>query len=113
MPQYMMSQFISFLAAALDMLLTLYLWILIIGALLTWVSPDPRNPIVRFLYSVTEPVLYAVRRRLPFVQAGGIDLSPIVVILGIMLVQYVVVAPLYRLAFDMQLRAALPLSPFT
>jgi YggT family protein len=102
MPQYVMSQFISFLAAALDMLLTLYLWILIIGALLTWVSPDPRNPIVRFLYSVTEPVLYAVRRRMPFVQTGGIDLSPIVVILGIMLVRYVVVAPLHRLAFEMQ-----------
>ena len=113
MPTYIVSQFIAFLAKALDMLLNLYFWILIISALLTWVNPDPRNPIVRFLYSVTEPVLYAVRRRLPFVQAGGIDLSPIVVILGIMLVQYVVVAPLYRLAFDMQLRAALPLSPFT
>ena len=107
MPQYMMSQFISFLAAALDMLLTLYLWILIIGALLTWVSPDPRNPIVRFLYSVTEPVLYAVRRRLPFVQTAGIDLSPLVVMLGIMLVQYVIVAPLRRLAFEID--ASLPL----
>ena len=107
MLQYMLSQFIAFLAAALDMLLTLYLWILIIGALLTWVSPDPRNPIVRFLYAVTEPVLYAVRRRMPFVQTGGLDLSPIVVILGIMLLRYVVVQPLHRLAFE--IRAALPL----
>ena len=107
MLQYMTSQFIAFLAEALDMLLTLYLWILIIGALLTWVSPDPRNPIVRFLYAVTEPVLYAVRRRMPFVQAGGLDLSPIVVILGIMLARYVVVQPLRRLAFE--IRAALPL----
>ena len=108
MPQYILSQFIAFLARALDMLLNLYFWILIISALLTWVSPDPRNPIVRFLYSVTEPVLYAVRRRLPFVQTAGIDLSPLVVILGIMLVQYVVVQPLYRLAMEMQY-AALPL----
>jgi YggT family protein len=56
---------------------------------------------------VTEPVLYAVRRRLPFVQTGGIDLSPIVVFLGIWLVRFVVVAPLNRLAFE--IRAALPL----
>jgi YggT family protein len=107
MLQLILGNFIAFLADALDLLLTLYLWILIIGALLTWVSPDPRNPIVRFLYSVTEPVLYAVRRRMPFVQTGGIDLSPIVVILGIMLVRYVVVAPLRRLAWEVQ--ASLPL----
>jgi len=109
MPAYVLSQFIAFLAQALDMLLNLYFWILVISALLTWVNPDPRNPIVRFLYSVTEPVLYAVRRRLPFVQTRSIDLSPIVVILGIMLVQYVVVAPLRRLAFEMQLQTSLPL----
>jgi len=107
MPTYIVSQFIAFLAKALDMLLNLYFWILVISALLTWVNPDPRNPIVRFLYSVTEPVLYAVRRRLPFVQTGGLDLSPIVVILGIMLLRYVVVAPLHRLAWEMQ--ASLPL----
>lgn len=107
MPQAVLSGFVRFLADALDMLLNLYFWILLIGVLLTWVSPDPRNPIVRFLYSVTEPVLYAVRRRMPFVQTGGIDLSPIVVMLGIMLVQYVIVAPLRRLAFEIQ--ASLPI----
>ena len=107
MPEAVLSGFVRFLADALDMLLNLYVWILLIAAVLTWVSPDPRNPIVRFLYSVTEPVLYAVRRRLPFVQTGGLDLSPLVVMLGIMLVQYVVVAPLRRLAFEID--ASLPL----
>src|SRR6266850_451632 len=108
MPQFVLGRVILAVATILDSLLSLYFWILVISALLTWVNPDPRNPIVRFLYSVTEPVLYAVRRRMPFVKAGGIDLSPIVVILGIMLLQYVVVAPLRRLAFEMQLQAALP-----
>jgi YggT family protein len=79
-------------------LLSIYSWIIIAAALITWVSPDPRNPIVRFLYAVTEPVLYQVRRRLPFVYAGGIDFSPIVVILAILFAQRVVVSSLYRLA---------------
>jgi len=107
MPQYVLAQLVAFLADALGMLLNLYMWIVIIAALISWVSPDPRNPIVRFLWSVTEPVLYAVRRRLPFVSTGGFDLSPLVVILGIMLAKYVVVQPLYRLASQLILRAGL------
>ena len=98
MPQFILGQVTAFLAWMLDWLLTSYFWIIVISALLTWVNPDPRNPIVRFLYSVTEPVLYQVRRRLPFVYASGIDFSPIVVILVIMFLQRVVVSSLYELA---------------
>src|SRR5204863_426703 len=83
---------------ALRLLLTCDFWLIIIGAVLSWVSPDPRNPIVRFIYGVTEPVLYQVRRRLPFVIVGGLDLSPIVVILAIMFAQTVIVQSLRRLA---------------
>ncbi|MEA3221790.1 MAG: YggT family protein [Thermodesulfobacteriota bacterium] len=68
------------LGQVLHVLLNLYMWIVIIGALITWVNPDPYNPIVRFLYSVTEPALGWFRRRLPFLRLGGFDLSPIVVI---------------------------------
>ena len=56
----------------LDTVLTLYMWIIIISALLSWVNPDPYNPIVRFLYSVTDPVLRPVRRRIGL--AMGIDI---------------------------------------
>ena len=98
MVHYVLAQFTAFLADALNKLLTLYLWIVIAAAVLSWVSPDPRNPIVRFLYSVTEPVLYQVRRRLPFVRAGGIDFSPLVIILAIMFAQRVVVGSLRQLA---------------
>jgi len=107
MPQYVLGQFTWFVADALNMLLNLYFWIIVIAAVLSWVSPDPRNPIVRFLYAVTEPVLYQIRRRLPFVYAGGIDFSPLVVILAILFAQRVVVQSLYRLAFQITHEAAL------
>ncbi|MGH9368326.1 MAG: YggT family protein [Thermoanaerobaculia bacterium] len=60
-------------------------WIVIIAALVSWVSPDPRNPIVRFLYATTEPLFRPFRRLLPPPRTGGIDLSPLFVILAIFL----------------------------
>ena len=85
----------------LDQLLSLYRLVLLVAVLITWVNPDPRNPIVRFLYNVTEPVLYQVRRRLPFVVAGGIDFSPLVVFMGIEVVRMVVVDTLRQVAFQL------------
>ena len=65
------------LAHIIDFVLYAYMWLIIIRAFLSWVNPDPYNPIVSFLYQVTEPVLYRVRRFLPF-RGLGIDLSPII-----------------------------------
>jgi len=79
------------------MLLWAYMWVIIIRALLSWVSPDPYNPIVRFFYQVTEPVLRPIRRRLPLWQMG-VDLSPIIVILIIVFLQYFLVPVLYETA---------------
>jgi YggT family protein len=70
-------------------LLSLYFWIVFIAVILTWIEPNPYNPIVRFLYSVTEPVFDFVREHLPVV-FGGIDLSPMVVLLAIGFIQRVV-----------------------
>src|SRR5438094_700224 len=70
---FLLENFIQAVAFTLDSLLSIYFWIVLISALLSWVNPDPRNPIVRFLYGVTEPVLYQIRRRLPFVVAGSRD----------------------------------------
>jgi len=98
MPQFVLRQTIEALASVLNSLLELYFWIVVISAVLSWVSPDPRNPIVRFLYSVTEPVLYWMRRRLPFLIVGNFDLSPLVLMLGIRFMQRVLVASLYELA---------------
>jgi YggT family protein len=87
------------IASTLGFLLTMYRWIVIAGVVLSWVNPDPYNPIVRFVRGVTEPVFYQVRRRLPFVVVSGIDLSPIVVLLGVEVVRMVLVGSLYELAY--------------
>jgi YggT family protein len=87
-------------AIALNMVLTFYMWIVIIAALLSWVNPDPRNPIVRFLRNATEPLLYRIRRVLPFM--GGIDFSPFVVVVGIIFLQRFLVGSLEDLAYRMR-----------
>ena len=87
-------------AKILDIALSAYMWILIIRAVLTWVNPDPFNPIVRGLYSITEPVLSWLRRRFPLM-AGSIDFSPMVAILAILFLQYFVVRTLFDLAMRM------------
>jgi len=107
MPAVVLRQFTLFVASVLDGLLNAYFWIVVISVLLTWVNPDPRNPIVRFLSSVTEPVLYQIRRRLPFVVVGNFDLSPIVLIFAIRFLQTVVVGSLYELAVRIGSYAAL------
>ncbi len=84
---------IAGLAAILDLGLTIYMWLIIARALLSWVSPDPYNPIVRFLYRVTEPVLSYVRRRLPVI-FGGIDFSPLLILAAIIFLRIFLVGTL-------------------
>ena len=80
----------------LGWLLGLYSWVIIAAALITWVSPDPRNPIVMFLRQVTEPVLAPVRCFLPPWKTGGLDFSPLIVILAIQFVERVILPGLLR-----------------
>ncbi len=91
-----LGNFLMAFVSVLDTLLTLYFWVVIISAVMTWVNPDPYNPIVRALRSLTEPVLYRVRKWLPFVYIGGIDLSPIVVLVGIQFIKIFVIQSLYQ-----------------
>jgi YggT family protein len=78
-----------------------YFWVIIARAVISWVSPDPFNPIVRFLYRVTEPVLRPIRRRLPTFQMG-LDLSPMIVILAIYFLQSFLVESLRDLAVSLR-----------
>ncbi len=89
-------EFLLAIAWLVEYLLWAYMWIIIIRALISWVNPDPWNPIVRFLYQVTEPVLRPIRRRLP---TTGIDFSPIIVILAIMFLQRFLVPVLVNAAY--------------
>lgn len=88
-------------AQILNIILQLYMWIIIIRALLSWVNPDPYNPIVQFLYSITEPVLYRVRQLIPM-SGIGIDFAPIIVLLAIVFLQSFVVQSLGALALRLQ-----------
>lgn len=78
-----MSALLYAIVQTLHTVFNLYIWIVIIAALITFVQPDPRNPIVQVLYRLTEPVLSFIRHKMPFVVFSGIDLSPLVVILGL------------------------------
>ncbi len=80
-----MSALIYAIVQTLHTVMNLYMWIVIIAALLSFVRPDPHNPVVQILYRLTEPVLDFIRRKMPFVVFSGVDLSPLVVILGLQL----------------------------
>ncbi|WP_456431958.1 YggT family protein [Thermosulfuriphilus sp.] len=97
---FVMSNLLKALASVIDIVLTVYMWIIIARALISWVNPDPYNPIVRFLYQATEPVLYRIRRILP--PMGGLDLSPMVAILGIIFLQHFLVPSLYELSLRLR-----------
>jgi YggT family protein len=94
---FVIGNFLTAAAKILDIALSLYMWIIIARAVISWVNPDPFNPIVRFLHSITDPVLYAIRRRIPLF-FGGIDFSPILVILAIVFIQSFLVQSLIQLA---------------
>ena len=98
---FVLANFLNAAARVLDLALTAYYWLIIVRALMSWVNPDPWNPIVQFLHRATEPVLAPIRRRLPTWQIG-IDLSPLVAILAVLFVQYFLVASLREMAWRMR-----------
>ncbi len=93
---FVLGNLIRAFASILDVFLRLYSWVIIIAALVSWVNPDPYNPIVRFLYQVTEPVLRPIRRVIP--PLGGIDISPVIALLIIYFLQLWLVPSLYQLS---------------
>ncbi|MFW5730089.1 MAG: YggT family protein [Desulfonatronovibrionaceae bacterium] len=95
---FVFSNFLTAVITVADTLLSLYFWIVIISALLSWVNPDPYNPIVRILRNLTEPVFYRIRRWIPFVTFSGIDLSPVVLLIGIQFVRMFLIQSLFQMA---------------
>ncbi len=82
-----LTSLVSALYAVVDTVLSLYFWIVLAAVVLSWVNPDPYNPIVRGIRSLTDPVFYRIRKWMPFTYLSGIDFSPIVIILVIKFVQ--------------------------
>lgn len=98
---FIAGNFLGALAGILNMVLWVYMWIIIARALVSWVNPDPWNPIVQFLHRATEPVLAPIRRRLPTWRLG-IDFSPLVAILIIYFAQAFLVSSLRDLAWRLR-----------
>lgn len=94
---FIVSNLIIASAKIIDIALTVYMWIIIFRALISWVNPDPYNQIVIFLYRVTEPVLGPIRRKLPMGNTG-IDLSPVIVLLIVLFLKYFLVETMIQLA---------------
>ncbi len=88
-------------ANVLDILLDVYKWVIIIAAIISWVSPDPYNPVVRFLYLVTEPVLRPIRRLIGG-RLGPIDISPLIVIIAIIFIQKFLISSLIELGYKIK-----------
>jgi len=94
---FILGNFIAAAARIIDIALTAYLWIIVIRAVLSWVNPDPYNPIVRLIYQITEPVMAVVRRWIPL-RGMGIDLSPMIILLAIVFLQSFLVSSLLELS---------------
>ncbi|MDI6742608.1 MAG: YggT family protein [Smithella sp.] len=94
---FVFGNLIMALAKVMDIVLTVFMWIIIIRALISWVNPDPYNQIVIVLYRITEPILAPVRRMIPL-RNIGLDFSPIIVLLVIMFLKYFLVETMIQLA---------------
>lgn len=96
---FVLGYFLQAVAGILDILLTLAMVVVIARAVLSWVSPDPYNPIVRIINQLSEPMLFPIRRRVPYF--SGIDFSPVIVLLIIYFLNEFLVNSLYRIAAPM------------
>ncbi|PIE68307.1 MAG: hypothetical protein CSA21_08165 [Deltaproteobacteria bacterium] len=97
---FMLGNFLMAIAKLINFVLQAYIWIVIGRAVISWVNADPYNPIVRFLVQVTEPLLERIRRVLP--QMGGLDLSPMILILAVVFLQSFLVPTLQQIAMSLQ-----------
>ncbi|WP_446423741.1 YggT family protein [Mailhella sp.] len=94
---FVFANLVTTVAGLLSLVINLYIFVIIVAAFLSWVNPDPYNAIVRTLRALTEPVFYRIRKHLPFVMINGIDLSPIVALVALQLLNGVVVQSLHQL----------------
>jgi YggT family protein len=99
---FVLANFFIALSRVVDMLLWAMTWMLFIRAIISWVSPDPFNPIVQFLYRVTEPVLAPIRRFLPW---GTIDISPLIAFVVIIFLQSFLVSTLRDIGMSLRYRS--------
>lgn len=99
---FVFSNLLAAIAALLNMIFTVMYWLLLIRALVSWVNPDPYNPVVQFLYKTTEPILYPIRKMLPINIGIGIDISPIIAFLILIFLRSFLVKTLLDISFRLR-----------
>ncbi|UCG34949.1 MAG: YggT family protein [Candidatus Omnitrophota bacterium] len=99
---FVLSNFLSALAHVVSIFLTILYWLILIRAVISWVNPDPYNPIVQFLYKTTEPILEPIRKILPLGLKIGIDISPIIAFFIILFLKGFLVRTLFDLAYKLR-----------
>ncbi|MFH1889016.1 MAG: YggT family protein [Candidatus Omnitrophota bacterium] len=99
---FVLSNLLVALARIMDIALTMLYWLILVRALISWVNPDPYNPVVQFLYKTTEPILYPIRKFLPLGFRFGIDISPIIAFLGIMFLKSFLVRTLIEISMRLR-----------
>jgi YggT family protein len=99
---FIFSNLLLALARILDIGFTILYWLILIRALISWVNPDPYNPVVQFLYKTTEPILYPIRKLLPSSLRFGIDISPIIAFLAIIFLKSFLVKTLMDISMRLQ-----------
>ncbi len=95
---FVLSNLLASLAQVLDVVLSIFYWLVLVRCLVSWVNPDPYNAVVQFLYKVTEPVLAPIRKIIPIGWGIGLDLSPIIAFLLLMLLKSFLVRTLLDIA---------------
>ncbi|MBU4589501.1 MAG: YggT family protein [Candidatus Omnitrophica bacterium] len=99
---FVLSNFLAALANLLNVILTIFYWLILIRVLISWVNPDPYNRIVQFLYKATEPILYPIRRMIPPQMGIGIDISPIITFLILIFLRSFLVKTLLDISFRLR-----------
>ena len=99
---FILSNFFFAIAQILDIVLTILYWLILIRAIISWVSPDPYNPITQFLYKTTDPILYPIRKILPLGFRVGIDISPIIAFFAILFIKSFLIKTLIDISVRMK-----------
>ncbi len=99
---FVLSNFLAALASLLNVIITIFYWLILIRALISWVNPDPYNQIVQFLYKATEPLLYPIRRMIPSQMGIRIDISPIIAFLILIFLRSFLVKTLLDISFRLR-----------
>lgn len=99
---FVLSNLLVAVANLLSIILTILYWLILIRALISWVNPDPYNPIVQFLYKTTEPILYPIRKILPLQMSIGLDISPIIAFLIILFLKSFIVQTILDISYRLR-----------